>query len=125
MKSLVLGLAATIALSAATGAHAALTIASADPGPSAETAAPPPAAPPPAPEAESAPEPPPAARPAPRRRAAAPAAKPAGYRSARYGGGHGATWKTGKNAYGFEGTFGGCRFVGSSGPGGYKLDRSC
>ncbi|MGY2049535.1 translation initiation factor IF-2 [Methylobacterium sp. JK268] len=52
-------------------------------------------------------------------------ARPAGYRSAKWDGGGGATWKTGKNAYGFEGSFGGCRFAGFSGPNGFKLDRMC
>ncbi|ACA17210.1 hypothetical protein M446_2772 [Methylobacterium sp. 4-46] len=53
------------------------------------------------------------------------AERPAGYRTASWNGGRGATWKTGKNDYGFEGTFGGCRFAGFSGPGGFKLDRVC
>ncbi|ACL62324.1 conserved hypothetical protein [Methylobacterium nodulans ORS 2060] len=51
--------------------------------------------------------------------------RPVGYRAAKWNGGGGATWKTGRDAYGFEGTFGGCHFTGFSGPHGFKLDRSC
>ncbi|ACL57379.1 translation initiation factor IF-2 [Methylobacterium nodulans] len=51
--------------------------------------------------------------------------RPVGYRTAKWDGGGGATWKTGRDAYGFEGTIGGCRFVGFSGPHGFKLDRTC
>ncbi|MDN3625354.1 translation initiation factor IF-2, partial [Methylobacterium isbiliense] len=53
------------------------------------------------------------------------AARPDRYRAARYAGGQGATWKTGRDAYGFRGTFGGCRYFGTTGPHGYKLNRSC
>ncbi|WP_026190860.1 hypothetical protein [Methylobacterium sp. WSM2598] len=64
---------------------------------------------------------------APPRRAerAAPEGRPAGYRTASWNGGRGATWKAGKNDYGFEGSFGGCRFAGFSGPRGFTLDRTC
>ncbi|MGY2046648.1 translation initiation factor IF-2 [Methylobacterium sp. JK268] len=51
--------------------------------------------------------------------------RPVGRRSAQWKGGGGSTWKTGKNAYGFEGKFGGCHFSGLSGPHGFKLDRAC
>lgn len=59
--------------------------------------------------------------------AAAPAkpAKPAGYRTAKYAGGAGATWKTGRDAYGFMGSYGGCRYNGHAGPHGYRIDRAC
>ena len=46
-------------------------------------------------------------------------------RSARYRGGRGATWKTGRDAYGFMGSYGGCHYRGHAGPGGYRLDRNC
>ena len=52
-------------------------------------------------------------------------AKPAGYRSASYKGGEGATWKTGRNAYGFSGSYGGCRYFGHAGRGGFSIDRVC
>jgi hypothetical protein len=87
-----------------------------------------PSAPAPAPSAyeEPAPRPEPAYVPPPRRGSrTAPSARPAEYRTASYHGGQGATWKTGRNEYGFEGTFGGCRFTGFSGPRGFKLDRNC
>lgn len=51
--------------------------------------------------------------------------KPAGYRTAKYSGGAGATWKTGRDAYGFGGSYGGCRYSGHAGSGGYKIDRTC
>ena len=51
--------------------------------------------------------------------------RPAGYRTAKWSGGEGATWKSGRDAYGFSGTFGGCRIRGITGPRGYKLDRTC
>ncbi|GJE59511.1 translation initiation factor IF-2 [Methylobacterium trifolii] len=51
--------------------------------------------------------------------------RPPDYRSARYGGGRGASWRTGQDAYGFAGSYGGCRFRGHAGPNGYRLDRSC
>lgn len=47
------------------------------------------------------------------------------YRKAKWSGGEGATWKTGRDAYGFSGLIGGCRIVGAAGPRGYTLDRSC
>ncbi len=56
----------------------------------------------------------------------APAAdKDPGVRHAKYRGGEGSTWKTGKNAYGFEGTYGGCVIRGTAGPHGYHIDRDC
>lgn len=79
------------------------------------------AAPAPAPAATAAP----AAAPAPAPQAAAPARRQAGYRSARYTGGEGATWKTGRDAYGFMGSYGGCRYRGHAGPNGYRLDKVC
>ncbi|WP_430912965.1 translation initiation factor IF-2 [Methylobacterium sp. sgz302541] len=66
--------------------------------------------------------------------APAPTAKPAvaertvrtaQVRTAKYSGGEGSTWKTGRNAYGFMGTYGGCRYSGHAGPNGYTLDRVC
>lgn len=51
--------------------------------------------------------------------------RPAGYRAAKWSGGEGATWKTRRDAYGFSGMFGGCRFRGSAGLHGYRLDRTC
>ena len=53
-----------------------------------------------------------------------PSRKPS-YRATRYAGGEGASWKTGRNAYGFSGTYGGCRFTGFAGPNGYRLNRVC
>lgn len=52
-------------------------------------------------------------------------AKPPGYRSARYRGGDGSTWRSGRDSHGFQGSYGGCRYVGNAGPGGFKLDRAC
>lgn len=52
-------------------------------------------------------------------------AKPPGYRSARYRGGEGSTWRSGRDSHGFQGSYGGCRYVGNAGPGGFKLDRVC
>lgn len=51
--------------------------------------------------------------------------KPAGYRAAKFAGGEGASWKTARNAYAFAGNYGGCRFSGRLGPGGFSLDRIC
>lgn len=51
--------------------------------------------------------------------------RPSGYRSAAYRGGEGARWKEGRDAYGFMGSYGGCRYRGHAGPGGFRLDRSC
>lgn len=70
------------------------------------------------------------ARPAPRaERPARPqrrvARAPREHRAATYPGGRGASWKTGRDSYGFGGTFGGCRFRGHAGPNGYQLDRNC
>lgn len=50
---------------------------------------------------------------------------PSGYHAAKWHGGHGATWRTGANAYGFSGFFGGCRYRGSASPRGYDLERVC
>jgi hypothetical protein len=44
---------------------------------------------------------------------------------AKYHNGEGSTWKTGRNAYGFEGTYGGCQFRGHAGPDGYHIDKAC
>lgn len=52
-------------------------------------------------------------------------AKPPGYRSARYRGGEGSTWRSGRDSHGFQGSYGGCRYFGNAGPGGFKLDRVC
>ena len=79
----------------------------------------------PAPAPAAAPPPASAASAAPAARAAAPAPRPRGYRSARYSGGRGASWKTGRDAYGFMGSYGGCRYRGHAGPNGYRLDKSC
>ena len=46
-------------------------------------------------------------------------------RKARWSGGEGAVWKTGRDARAFTGTFGGCRFSGAVGPRGYTIDRAC
>lgn len=51
--------------------------------------------------------------------------RPAGYRAVKWSGGDGATWKSGRDAYGFSGTFGGCRITGATGPHGYRLDHAC
>lgn len=51
--------------------------------------------------------------------------RPGDVRSAKYHGGQGATWKAGRNTHGFAGSYGGCRYSGMAGPGGYKLNRSC
>ena len=50
---------------------------------------------------------------------------PAGYRTAKWSGGEGATWKTGRDGRDFSGVIGGCRITGSVGPRGYRLNRSC
>ena len=80
---------------------------------------------------------PPAARPYPAARRApayarptayeepAPSDRRAGYRSARFAGGGGSTWRMGRNTHAFAATIGGCRISGFAGPGGYKLDRAC
>ncbi|WP_020174804.1 hypothetical protein [Methyloferula stellata] len=44
---------------------------------------------------------------------------------AKYHNGEGSTWKTGRNSYGFEGTYGGCQIRGTAGPNGYHIDRAC
>ncbi|WP_375466373.1 translation initiation factor IF-2 [uncultured Methylobacterium sp.] len=51
--------------------------------------------------------------------------KPVGYRTAKYTGGEGATWKTGRDTHGFMGSYGGCKYSGHAGPHGYKIDRVC
>lgn len=51
--------------------------------------------------------------------------KPAGYRTAKYSGGEGSTWKSGRNTHNFMGTYGGCSYRGFAGPNGYRIDRSC
>lgn len=51
--------------------------------------------------------------------------KPVGYRTARYSGGEGSTWKSGRNIHNFMGSYGGCSYRGFAGPNGYKIDRSC
>ena len=51
--------------------------------------------------------------------------RPSGYRAASYRGGEGARWTEGRDAYGFMGSYGGCRYRGHAGPGGFRLDRSC
>ncbi len=43
----------------------------------------------------------------------------------KYSGGEGSTWKTGRDAYGFAGSFGGCQYRGHAGPNGYHIDKSC
>ena len=52
-------------------------------------------------------------------------AKPTALRTAKYSGGEGSTWKTGKDMHGFAGTYGGCRYTGFAGPNGYRLDKVC
>ncbi|HEX8416676.1 MAG TPA: hypothetical protein VF641_03645 [Methylobacterium sp.] len=62
----------------------------------------------------------------PARRAAQRSAKrPEGYRSAKYHGGRGATWREGRDRHGFQGSFGGCQYRGVAGPDGYRLDQRC
>ncbi len=46
-------------------------------------------------------------------------------RHAEWKGGHGSSWKTGRNRYGFQGSFGGCRYHGFAGPNGYHIEKSC
>lgn len=60
-----------------------------------------------------------------RRAATRSARRPEGYRSAKYYGGRGATWREGRDAHGFQGSFGGCQYRGVAGPGGYRLDQRC
>ena len=52
-------------------------------------------------------------------------AKPTALQTAKYSGGQGATWKTGKDTHAFTGTYGGCRYTGFAGPNGYRLDKVC
>lgn len=54
-----------------------------------------------------------------------PAQKKVDERHAKYHNGEGSTWKTGRNSYGFEGSYGGCQFRGHAGPDGYHLDKAC
>ena len=68
--------------------------------------------------AERPPGPPPGA-------AQGPSAKPPGYRARKFSGGQGASWKTGRDAYGFQGAYGGCQYRGHAGPRGYRLDKAC
>ena len=51
--------------------------------------------------------------------------KPTGLRTAKYSGGQGSTWKTGRNTHAFAGSYGGCRYTGFAGPNGYRLDKVC
>ncbi|ACL56559.1 hypothetical protein [Methylobacterium nodulans] len=120
-KTFLLGLAATLALAAAPDARAGLSLASNEPPAVSDPAAP---VEPPPPDAAP-PPPSPAPRRADRPLRPAPAAEPDGYRTARYPGGRGATWRMGANAYGFSGSFGGCRVSGFAGPHGFQLHRSC
>jgi hypothetical protein len=55
----------------------------------------------------------------------APAPKRADVHHAKYHNGEGSTWKTGRNSYGFEGSYGGCQFRGHAGPNGYHIDKAC
>ncbi len=55
----------------------------------------------------------------------APPPKRTNERHVKYHNGEGSTWKTGRNAYGFEGSFGGCQFRGHAGPDGYHIDKAC
>lgn len=50
-------------------------------------------------------------------------ARPA-FRTARYAGGAGAVWQAG-DGHAFSGSYGGCRFTGFAGPGGFRLVRGC
>lgn len=52
-------------------------------------------------------------------------AKPRSSRSAKFSGGNGNAWKSGRDLYSFMGSFGGCRYSGYAGPGGYKINRVC
>ena len=80
--------------------------------------------PPPRQDAEA--PPPPAARQAEApRRPTARAQQPREVKSARYRGGAGSTWRTGRDSHGFAGSYGGCSYRGFAGPNGYKLNRSC
>ncbi len=50
---------------------------------------------------------------------------PPEHRAAKFNGGRGETWKSGKNEHGFLGTYGGCQYEGFAGPNGYRLDKRC
>ncbi len=56
---------------------------------------------------------------------AAPVQKKVDEHHAKYHNGEGSTWKTGRNSYGFEGTYGGCQFRGHAGLDGYHIDKAC
>ncbi len=56
---------------------------------------------------------------------APPAPKKVAEHHAKFHNGEGSTWKTGRNSYGFEGSFGGCQFRGHAGPDGYHIDKAC
>lgn len=45
-------------------------------------------------------------------------------RTARYAGGAGAVWQA-SDGHAFSGSYGGCRFTGFAGPGGFRLVRGC
>ena len=45
--------------------------------------------------------------------------------AARFKGGQGSSWQTGRNQRGFMGTYGKCRYSGFAGPNGYKLNKAC
>lgn len=45
-------------------------------------------------------------------------------RAARYAGGASAVWQAG-DGHAFSGSYGGCRFTGFAGPGGFRLVRGC
>ncbi len=86
-----------------------------------------------APEPEHAETTIPAPAPAPVRKAAhehkekntAQASKKVVVNHATFDGGEGSSWKTGQDAYGFEGSFGGCHYRGHVSPSGYTLDKTC
>ncbi|TGD95746.1 translation initiation factor IF-2 [Methylobacterium nonmethylotrophicum] len=50
---------------------------------------------------------------------------PKDVRTAKWAGGEGAVWTTGRDARAFTATFGGCRISGGVGPRGYTIDRAC
>lgn len=50
---------------------------------------------------------------------------PERYRSAKYYGGRGSTWREGRDRHGFQGSFGGCQYRGVAGPNGYRLAQRC
>jgi hypothetical protein len=64
-------------------------------------------------------------KPAATEKAPAPASKKVAEHQVKYHNGEGSTWKTGRNSYGFEGSFGGCQFRGHAGPDGYHVDKAC